>query len=432
MPNDDEHSINPSTVGGCMIASDPLPTNSPAPRDQAELADIIYGCFSTGTPLYPAGGGTSLDFGLPVKTVGTNLSLAKLNRIIDYPARDMTITVEAGTTMKTLAQTLAAERQRLPLDVPQADRATIGGVIATNWNGPRRYGEGTIRDYVIGIHAVDGRGQPFKGGGRVVKNVAGYDFCKLLTGSLGTLGFITQVTLRLKPIPEQMALLACALPNTAAVERVIAALITSCITPASIELLAGPAWRHDPALSALGVTGTSPLFLVVGLEGNSAEVEYMAGQLLGEWQELGIEEPLVVGEGADLWQRIVEFSAAGQSPLVLKANVAPSGLAAVIDAARELDPDCSIQAHAGNGIALIKLSQFPAQGLSRALVGRLQPVAASKGGQVIVVSNPSGAEMTHQSVWGATDSPLTLMTEVKRRFDPKNILNRDRFVYLPL
>src|SRR6185295_19830055 len=121
---------------------------------------------------------------------------------------------------------LATERQRLPIDVPQAERATVGGVIATNWNGPRRFREGTVRDYVIGISAVDGRGQPFKGGGRVVKNVAGYDFCKLLTGSFGTLGVITQVTLRLKPIPDQSALLACTVPDLAAAEKLLSALIT--------------------------------------------------------------------------------------------------------------------------------------------------------------------------------------------------------------
>jgi glycolate oxidase FAD binding subunit len=403
-----------------------------SPSDQSGLECDVRSAFKSGTPVFPMGGGTSLDFGLPAKPPGTGLSLANLNRIIDYPARDMTITVEAGITMKALAETLAAERQRLPVDVPQADRATIGGVIATNWNGPRRYGEGTIRDYVIGIHAVDGRGQPFKGGGRVVKNVAGYDFCKLLTGSLGTLGIITQVTLRLKPIPEQMALVACSLPDLAAAERLLAALVSSRTNPTSVELLAGPAWRGEAALAALTLPSANPLFLIAGLEGTGVEVEFMVRELLAEWRDLGVEEPLVVGEGAALWQRIVEFSAAGEAPLVLKANVVPSGLGEVIDAARQLDPECSIQAHAGNGIAIIKLSQFPPQGLSRALVGRLQPVAAAKGGQVIVLSNPSGAEMTHQSVWGATDSPLALMTEVKRRFDPKNILNRDRFVYLPL
>ena len=164
----------------------------------------------------------------------------------------MTITVEAGVTMRTLADLLAKERQRLPVDVPQAERATIGGVIATNWNGPRRYGEGIVRDFVIGISAVDGRGLPFKGGGRVVKNVAGYDFCKLLTGSLGTLGVITQVTLRLKPIPEQSALVACSIakrPGGRATAGGTGNIEDS--TRRRSSCLAGPAWQNDPAFAAL-------------------------------------------------------------------------------------------------------------------------------------------------------------------------------------
>lgn len=401
-----------------------------APETQDELVVAVRVAYETTTPIYAIGGGTSLQFGLAAKAPGRGLSLAKVNRVVDYPARDMTVTVEAGVTMKVLGELLAKEQQRLPIDVPQADRATIGGVIATNWNGPRRYGEGLLRDYVIGISAVDGRGQPFKGGGRVVKNVAGYDFCKLLTGSLGTLGVITQVTLRLKPIPQQSALIACSLRDSATAQRVLAALVTSKATPNAIELLAGPAWQNDPALFALDQFSTSPLYVVAALEGTAAEVEYMISQLASEWRELGACEPLVVGETAALWQRLIEFPAEGDSPLVLKANVVPSGTTAIIDAARRLDPACSIQAHAGNGILIIKMSKFPAEGLSRALVGDLQPVAAAHHGQVIVLSNPSGAEMTHQSVWGATDSPLDLMTEVKRHFDPRDILNRGRFVYL--
>jgi glycolate oxidase FAD binding subunit len=397
------------------------------PATPNELGSFVRAAYESETPLYPIGGGTSLDLGLPSKAEGQWLSLAKLNRVVDYPARDMTVTVEAGVTMKTLADLLAKERQRLPIDVPLAERATIGGVVATNWNGPRRFGEGSVRDYVIGINAVDGRGQPFKGGGRVVKNVAGYDFCKLLTGSLGTLGIITQLTMRLKPVPEQSMLLACAIADSAHAERLLAGLITSKSRPSAIELIAGPAWQADPALADLHPSA-SQLFLVVALEGTGPEVEYMQRQLSAEWRELGIEAPLIVGEGAALWQRLVEFPAEGQSPLVLKASVVPSGTTAVIDAARRLDPDSSVQSHAGNGIVIIKFAKFPEQGLSRALVGNLQPVAAAHRGQVIVLSNPSGAEMTHQSVWGATDSPLNLMTEVKRRFDPKDILNRGRFV----
>src|SRR5437588_1408519 len=212
------------------------------PATQEELHRSLCEAYETVTPLYPIGGGTSFDYGLPAKASGNALSLQKLNRVIDYPARDMTVTVEAGVTMKALADLLATERQRLPIDVPQAQRATIGGVIVTNWNGPRRYGEGTVRDYVIGIGAVDGRGQPFKGGGRVVKNVAGYDFCKLLTGSLGTLGVITQVTFKVRPVTEQFNLMACAVETSGKAEKLLAALVTSATTPVAVELLAGPAW----------------------------------------------------------------------------------------------------------------------------------------------------------------------------------------------
>ena len=114
-----------------------------------------------------------------------------LNRVIDYPARDMTITVQAGITIAELQTLLAAENQRLPVDVPHADRATLGGALAVNVSGPRRYGFGTLRDYVIGISTVNDEGQEVKAGGRVVKNVAGYDLCKLHIGALGTLGIIT-------------------------------------------------------------------------------------------------------------------------------------------------------------------------------------------------------------------------------------------------
>src|SRR6478736_2819398 len=119
-----------------------------------------------------------------------------------YPARDMTITVQAGVTIARLRDVLKAEGQQLPVDVPFPDRATLGGAVATNASGPRRFGHGTLRDYVIGISVVDDRGEEMKGGGRVVKNVAGYDLMKLYTGSLGTLGIITQLTLKVKPRPE--------------------------------------------------------------------------------------------------------------------------------------------------------------------------------------------------------------------------------------
>ena len=146
-----------------------------------------------------------LDFGMPPARPGIALSTTALNQVIDYPARDLTITVQAGITMKELQATLAKENQWLPIDIPET--ATIGGAIACDVSGPRRYGYGTLRDYVIGITVVNDRGEETHAGGRVVKNVAGYDFMKLHTGALGTLGVITQVTLKVKPKPEALGLM---------------------------------------------------------------------------------------------------------------------------------------------------------------------------------------------------------------------------------
>lgn len=398
------------------------------PSTAEEAAAIVQQAYESSTPVYPIGGGTSLGLGLVPTDPGIGLELTGLSRVIDYPARDLTVTVEAGLTMAALAALLATERQRLPVDVPQADRATLGGVIATNFNGPRRYGEGALRDYVIGIEAIDGRGNLFHGGGRVVKNVAGYDFCKLLTGSLGSLGIVTQVTLKLKPIPEQSALVACAVGDEPSAERLLAALVTSRTRPTAIELLVGPTWEREASLAALATPVERPLFLVVGLEGSTKEVEAMTRQLLAEWRSLGVEQPLVIGEATSLWKRLVEFPAEGDSPLVLKFSVVPSGTTRIVAAVRQLDPNCSIQAHAGNGSVFVRFSQIPAEGLTRSLVGTLQPLAAAHHGYVVTLANPGRVEMTHQSVWGATDLPLVLMAQVKRQFDPRNILNRGRFV----
>ncbi|HUE73521.1 MAG TPA: FAD-binding oxidoreductase, partial [Pirellulaceae bacterium] len=406
------------TANGLLPIKDTL-----TPDDQAAAADAVRAAYESDTVIYPIGGGTSLGFGLPAKKPGHGLSLAGLKTVVDYPARDMTVTVEAGLTMGELNKLLATERQMLPLDVPQAESATIGGVIATNTSGPRRYGLGTVRDYVIGIHAIDGRGMPFKGGGRVVKNVAGYDFCKLLTGSLGTLGVITQVTLKLKPLPEQSALMACVVGDLTQAEQILAAFVSSQTTPVAVELLCGPAWDGEPTLKTLAAEPLPQRYYVVAaLEGTAIEVSWMTSQLHREWRELGIAAPITIGNAADLWSKLVEFPAAGDSPLVLKASLTPGGVTAFIEAIQKVDPAASIQSHAASGIVIARFSKFPDGGLSRALVGNLQNVAAAHHGHVVIYSNPSSAEMTRQSVWGATDAPVPLMSAVKQQFDPKNIV----------
>ena len=404
-------------VAFTMTFALPTTTNF-EPTSAKEVADRVREACASQTAIYPIGGGTSLDFGLVPRRAGIGIGLKGLNRVIDYPARDMTITVEAGITMQQLAGTLAAERQWLPVDAPQPEQATLGGVIACAASGPRRFGYGTMRDYVIGISAVDGRGMAFKGGGRVVKNVAGYDFCKLLTGSLGTLGIITQVTLKIRPLPQRSVLLCCDVPDLLSAERLLSALITSSVTPVAIEMVTGPAWN---------TTGK----LIIGLEGTDAEVSWMIETLTAEWSALGIaERQLLEDEAAkSLWSQLREFPTNRDAPLVLKASLRPSGVCAFIATIRQIDPVASILAHAGNGIVVVRFAKFEASDLSRQLVGRLQPLARQNGGHILILSSNGLGELTRQAQWGGVEDEMIWMSKVKSQFDPQNVLNPGRFVF---
>jgi glycolate oxidase FAD binding subunit len=407
------------------VAELPL-SDTITPADQAELVQTMREAFADGTPIYPMGGRTSLRFGLPPRDIGIGLSLGGLKRIVDYPSRDMTITVEAGITIDQLATALAKEKQRLPIDLPDAHKATIGGVIATNTSGARRYAHGTIRDYVIGITAVDGRGVMFHGGGRVVKNVAGYDFCKLLVGSLGTIGVIAQVTLRVKPMPEHSQFVVCRMRNWPMAERILAGLVTSQTTPAAIELLAGPAWSNDPTLGLL--SGRDVAHVLVGLEGTESEVEWMADTLWNELRKLGVDADIIPQHHCGpLWMRLAQFRVEGEPALVIKASLRPGSTVEFVERLVKIDPECSVQSHAGNGIVVARLSRIIA-GVSKTLVGELQPAAAEHGGHVIVLSCAEAAELTRQCWWGSPGEATAMMEEVKRQFDPKDLLNRGRFV----
>jgi glycolate oxidase FAD binding subunit len=405
------------------MASTPLPlTKTESPQSANELQAVVRSCIASRTPIYPIGGGTALDCGLLPKAPGVGLSVAAIARVIDYPARDMTVTVEAGIRVAELQKLLATGGQRLPIDVPQAEQATLAGAIATNTSGPRRFGNGTLRDFVIGISAVDGHGTAFKAGGRVVKNVAGYDFCKLLTGSLGTLAVITQVTLKVKPLPERSAFVVAPLRDLAHAEELLARLAQSRTAPAAIELLLGPVWKNDPALGDLrpGERG----FAVVGIEGTEPEVKWMTTTLLAELAA-GAREVSTAETGA-LWCRLAEFPAQSGSPLTLKLSVPPSRVIEIIELVLAADPHCSIQVHAGNGMIIARFAEFSPATFSKVVIGTLQPAAQRYGGSAVVLRAENPAELTHQAAWGSLGDSAMLMEAVKRQFDPHGLLNPGR------
>ena len=204
------------------------------------------------------------------ETTPSKLPTRRLDRVVEFAARDMTITVEAGISIARLDEILRGEGLRLPIDIPQWERATLGGAMAANASGPRRFGLGTFRDYVIGLTAMKADGQLFHSGGRVVKNVAGYDLCKLLVGSMGTLAIVTQVTLKLKPIPEASALVCATFANLADREAAVAGLLTSQTRPMAIDTLNATAVEGLGKRLRVGIPEGGPA-VVVGYEGRSAK-----------------------------------------------------------------------------------------------------------------------------------------------------------------
>lgn len=402
-----------------------------APPSADQVAPAVRIAHEHAAPVYPLGGCTSLDFGLPAKRPGLGLDLSRLNEIVDFPARDMTITVGSGIAIGRLREILAGENQRLPVDIPEDDRATLGGAIATNASGPRRFAFGTLRDYVIGIRAVDGQGTEFKAGGRVVKNVAGYDLCKLLVGSLGTLGVITEVTLKLRPKAETSVLMGAVISdsNGDQLDRLLESLLNGATRPAALEVL------NESAASTIREAVKSPVWfaevprqgrlLIVGYEGTAAEVHWQRQHLLEQWAGENLSCWDREGDDATpLWQRLIEFPTE-PATLTFKANLLASKVA---DFFRACDPlPIRLASHAGNGIVTGHFGETAdVQEAARQLASLRERAVEARGNLVVLRCPPDWkAEL---AVWGQPRGDWALMERVRRKLDPQGILNPGRFV----
>jgi FAD/FMN-containing dehydrogenase len=241
------------------------------------------------------------------------------------------------------------------------------------------------------------------------------------------------VTLKLRPLPDRSVLAACAVRDLDHAERLLAALVTTATTPAAIELLVGPQWRGDPALPDLpaGQLG----WLVVGLEGTTAETDWMIPTLEQELKGQGAvdlrlvsDEPLGQADSAaaGLWRRLCEFSAE-PADLALKASLPPSRVCPFIARLLAAGPNVNIQAHAGSGVVIARFGEFSAADLSKRLIGDLQP-AATASGHLTVIASGIG-ELTRQCVWGGVGPSLAWMRRVKEQFDPQGLLNPGRFFF---
>src|SRR5262245_57078608 len=387
------------------------------PATVAEVCALVKEARAAGRGIYPVGGRTTLDVGFPPIKPGVALDTTALNEVIDYPARDMTITVRPGITLAALQAELAKEGQWLPIDVPSPEKATLGAAIALNKSGPRRYGYGTLRDYVIGISFVTDDGVEVKAGGRVVKNVAGYDLMKLQIGAVGTLGVVTQVTLKVKPKREASAVVRriCAAEQ---LEGVLDRLHASRSRPVVVEVVADAS-----------VVGAAWLVLVV-FEEKAATVEWQVSTLLDEFRTAPVTD-VTAERGADASARLRALAEVPDRlpgdcvpPVVFKANLPPSHTARFCNQATTAW--FRVRAHALDGIVYGSTGGIGVgpEGLTAA-VKQLADSVAESGGNLTVTHSPSEWKKS-LPVWGRPTADRELMRTVKKTLDPDNVFNPGR------
>ncbi len=395
------------------------------PASAEELAELLkQNAQGEKLPVLPVGGGTWLDFGHEV-SAEIELHTDGLSKVRDYPARDMTITVEAGLPVGRLLEILKEERQQIPVDFSEVDQATIGGVIAANISGPRRYGLGTLRDYLIGLTAVDASGRIFHAGGRVVKNVAGYDLCKLMVGSWGTLAVLTEVTLKVLPIPETMAWVWSNWTSASLLDAALAGLLTSETRPLAIEVLNASA--AGQVVSSLNQDWpVADFVLAVLVAGSANDTDWQTEKLKQELARHHSKAAQIIPThvAGKLLESLTNFPLS-PSPLTLRAHLLPSNTMEFITRATEAG--FMVQSHAGNGIVTALAPPEIKTALEAAVpLVPLRAWAESHSGSVILHNCPAEWK-TSLDVFGQVPSSWPLMQNLKKSLDPLNVLSQGRF-----
>lgn len=367
-----------------------------SPQSEQELADLVR----EGKPLQVIGSGTKRHHGPALESGAQLVCLRKLNRITGYEPGDLVVTVQAGTRLTELQAELAKRNQWLPLDPPYAE-ATLGGILATNSSGPRRYGYGTLRDHLLGTRSVGAEGGVTRSGGRVVKNVTGFDLHKLHVGAFGSLGIVTEASFKLRPRPEISAAFVFPCSSVEEAHALLLRVYDSKLRPVALEALDGRL-KHiidGSALAIVGVEGTRPV-----IDRHYRELRDLA-------PKLGYME----GERAEpLWNALRKLPDALKDFVRIRIGAKPHDL-------RRLLPSAPLWISVGTGIARADLE--PAGDLHYS-VRRLCDKAASLGGYAVTESAPLGIPNREKLVWGPGDSPL--MKGIRMLRDPKRLLNPGR------
>ena len=397
----------PVTPPGCIVY----------PHTEAELAEVIACAHQNKWRVLPCGSGSKLSWGGLVE-VDLVVSTQRLNHLIQHAVGDLTVTVEAGTKLADLQDILTPARQFIALD-PVAPLATMGGIVATASAGSWRQRYGGVRDQLLGMTFVRADGQIAKAGGRVVKNVAGYDLMKLFTGSYGTLGIITSVTFRVYPLPEASSTIVLT-GEADAIAQAFTTQRASALAPTAVDLLS------TQLVERLGIG--QGLGLITRFQSLTQSVNRQQSGLLELGKQLGLQGAIYeAGDEADLWQKLREQMVASttESVITCKIGVLPRAAVATLT---QLDTGATQSGmgliHAGSGLGLLRLEAGAAMPQT---ILELRELCQSQGGFLTVLEAPSTIKQ-QLDVWGYSSNAIDLMRRIKQQFDPENLLSPHRFV----
>jgi glycolate oxidase FAD binding subunit len=386
------------------------------PEDRQQAAEAIRIAADSHVGLLARGGGTKLGWE-PVPTgMVVAVSTERLNKVVQHEPRDLTVTVEAGLVLGELNAMLGEHRQRLSIDPPQMDYATLGGIAAANDSGPLRCGYGAMRDLVVGMEVTGVDGVATRSGGQIVKNVAGYDMHRLHIGAFGSLGLITEMSFRLHPLPEMFRLAVVHCGDGERAEECIASILAGRTRPVLVELIT--LGGETGSIEQLdGRAASSDAWtLVVGYEDCREAVAWQC-EHLAESVSVPVDVRDEAGSQA-LYASLREWPARA-APVAFKATMKSSQVVAFHAWARERG--FRLVSHAASGVVYGRSDDPDAVEAGEDMAA----VAADGGGHLTWTTLPDGADV---SIWKPPRGDLSIMKRIKETFDPQGVFAPGRFV----
>lgn len=392
-----------------------------SPRNADELNRLLSYANDEGLAVAPRGGGTQLSLGNRMRRLDVVADMSGLNRVVEHNAADLTLVVEAGTTLAALRTELALEGQFLPLDAPLPECATIGGTLAAGISGPLKWQYGSARDLVIGMKVAQADGRITQSGGNVVKNVSGYDMARLHVSGLGTLGIITEVSFKLTPTPRQEATLLAQFDSSEDCLNAALGIFNSGVMPVALT-----AFNRNAADRMRSMHEVSGEFaLAVRLGGRPRTLRRMENEAFFVVRERTDRVDMLEDEAAELWSGLADFGHSEGEEAVASARVAtlPNRLGKAIEALASHGNDAVV---AQPGYGMMNAHWFESDtAMSEVIRGARQAVHGI-GGSLIVERAPLEVKDI-LDVWDYAGESIDIMRRLKAQYDPNGILNPNRF-----